>query len=65
LSEVVAVLNRQQPRRIELGEPALAQVTLSGRFLAEDIEVFTALLESGFGIKADEQNGVLVLRRIR
>lgn len=65
LSEVVAVLNRQQPRRIELGDPTLAAVPLSGRFQADDLEVFTALLESGFDIAAEDRGGVLVLRRTR
>lgn len=65
LSEVVAVLNRCQPRRIELADPALAGVTLSGRFQADDIEVFTALLESGFGISAQERDGVIHLARNR
>lgn len=65
LSEVVEVLNRHQPRRIEIGDPLLARVTLSGRFQADDIEVFTALLESGFGIRCEDRNGVLVLWRDR
>ncbi len=65
LSEVVAIMNREQSRKIELGEPDLAKVSLSGRFQADDLDVFTTLLESGFGITAVERDGVILLLRSR
>ncbi|MEY4688646.1 MAG: hypothetical protein RIR76_2669, partial [Verrucomicrobiota bacterium] len=64
LSEVVEVLNRYQPVPFELGDPSLAEVRLSGLFRADDAEVITGLLRTGFDITAEPRAGRLVLRRV-
>jgi transmembrane sensor len=63
LAEVVAVLNQHNRVRFVLGESALGEVALSGLFRADDTDTFTSLLQTGFGIAADRQDGVIVLHR--
>ena len=63
LSDVIDVLNRYQSTPFVLGDPTLATVSVSGLFRADDPEVFTGLLEAGFGIVAESRDGRMVLRK--
>ncbi|MFO1448848.1 MAG: FecR domain-containing protein [Opitutaceae bacterium] len=63
LSEVIATLNRYHATPFMLGDPALAKVSVSGLFRADDTEVFINLLKSGFGIETDLRDGRRVLRK--
>lgn len=63
LSEVIAVLNRFQSTPFVLGDPTLANVSVSGLFSADDAEVFVSGLRAGFGIATEERDGQRVLRR--
>ena len=65
-SEVVAVINQYNRVQFEIGDPALAQVPMSGLFRADDPETFVRMLKSGFGVEAEQHSsGHIVLRRVR
>lgn len=63
LSDVIDVLNRYQSTPFVLGDPTLATVSVSGLFRADDPDVFTGLLEAGFGIVAESRDGRTVLSK--
>ncbi|MSU23471.1 MAG: hypothetical protein EXS32_06560 [Opitutus sp.] len=65
LSEVVTLLNRYNRTKLVIAEADLEKVPLSGLFRADDIETFTRMLETGFGIAVERRGGEIVLRKAR
>jgi transmembrane sensor len=55
---------RQDPRhRLVLGDPALADLELSGILRADNVDSLLRLLETEFGVTAEQRGDELVLRR--
>lgn len=63
LSEVVRVLNEHNRTSIDIGDKALESVSVSGLFVAEDLETFTTMLATGFEIRSSRVNGRVILGR--
>jgi transmembrane sensor len=63
LAEVVRVLNEHNRQDIEIADRVLESVSVSGLFVAEDLETFTTMLETGFEIRAAQVDGRIVLSR--
>ncbi len=63
LGEVVAQFNRRHARRLEIAQPDLAALRISGRFRADNLEGFVELLESSFGVTVERRGESFVLRR--
>lgn len=61
LPDAVAEFNRYNVRRIEVADPRLGQIKLSGRFQATQYEAFVRLLEEGFSLRADHYDDRVVL----
>jgi transmembrane sensor len=51
LSEVIAEINRYTPLQIEIGDPALANLSVGGRFKVGELDAMFDVLETGFGIQ--------------
>ena len=62
LRDVVKAFNRYNRRKLHLGDPTLGDVLVGGNFRADNVDAFVRLLEAGFGIKAEDGAGELVLR---
>ena len=52
LNDIVALFNRQNRVQLALGDPALADIRISGVFWADDPEGFSRLIESSAGLQA-------------
>jgi transmembrane sensor len=66
LAEAVDLFNRYKPAsaaRLELADPALAGVRVTGVFRADNVEAFVLLLEGAFDVKADRAPGLTQLRK--
>jgi transmembrane sensor len=63
LAEAVAEFNRYNTTQVELQDPALAQLRISGNFRATNIDSFTQLLEGGYLVSVERQDGRIVLSR--
>ena len=64
LAELAVQFEQRTGRRIVLADPELAQLRVGGRFRADDIDGFAALLASSYDITLDRQpDGTLVLRK--
>jgi transmembrane sensor len=63
LGDVVDAFNRYNRRKLRVGDAAITDILVGGNFRADNVDAFVRLLESGFGIKADDEAGELVLRR--
>lgn len=64
LAEVVAEFNRRNSVRLVLADPTLGAVPVSASFRSDNIEGFVALLEAGFGVRAERRgDGEILLRR--
>ena len=66
LPAVVAAFEKHTARRIELGDPSLAQRTISGTFQADNVEGFLRLAELSFGLKVERSaHGRILLHPAR
>ncbi len=66
LGELVRAFSTQTVRRIEIGDPALAEVRIGGRFPTDDAEGFVRVLEEIYSLKAERTaDGVIVLKKAR
>lgn len=66
LGELVRAFSTQTGRRIEIGDPALAEVRIGGRFPTDDAEGFVRVLEEIYSLKAERTaDGVIVLKKAR
>lgn len=65
LDALVAEMNRYSDTKLRLGDPALADIPISGVFKAGDQQSFALALEYGWSIHADQRsaNGEIVLSR--
>ncbi len=63
LSDIVAQVNRYSIKRIVIGDPSLRELKVSGSFNVGEVPVFLNSLEQGFGLRAEEANGVVTITR--
>lgn len=63
LDDVIAGMNRQHPRRIELADPALARLHVSGAFNIEDRTGLLRALETLYSLRATDEGDVTRLVR--
>jgi transmembrane sensor len=64
LSEALALFNRYSPVRLELADPALGALELSGVLRPDNPNALLHVLEADLGLEADRRaDGVVVLRR--
>lgn len=63
LRDVVKAFNRYNTRQIVIADPATAEIRVGGHFRADNLGAFVRLLDSGFGVSAEERDDVVVLRR--
>lgn len=63
LQDVVSEFNRYSTRRLVIADPALARLSIGGSFRAGDWETLVRLLESNFGVAAEEGGLEVRLRR--
>jgi transmembrane sensor len=63
LSEVVEILNQGSQTRIEIGDPSLKSILVSGSFRSNHTADFLQVLEAGFGITSERQSANSVILR--
>jgi transmembrane sensor len=63
LSVAIAEINRYALRRIELGDPTLGNLRISGSFSADDSAAFARALAQMFSLKLSSSTDVLLLTR--
>jgi transmembrane sensor len=65
LSAAIELINRHsaEAEKIQLGDPALADLRISGILRADNIDTLLGVLEADYGIKAEKREGGIVLRR--
>ena len=63
LSEVVAALNQHHSVPLELSDPALGRLAISGILRADNVEPLLRMLEDNYGIHAIHEHGKIVLRK--
>jgi transmembrane sensor len=61
LAQAAAEFNRYNRRQIVIGDPAVAELTIAGRFRANNVEAFARLLEKGYPIRIRSNGDDLVL----
>jgi transmembrane sensor len=61
LEDAVAEFNRYNARKIVIAAPALKDFRIAGSFRATSTEAFTRLLQQGFPLRVEDQDGTLVL----
>lgn len=57
LAAALEEVNRYSAQPIELADPELQQLRISGAFASSDVTVFLRSLEQGFGLKVRQQGG--------
>lgn len=62
LRTVVAQFNRLNQTQIVLGDEAIANLHVAGRFRADNVQAFVRLLQQSFGVTAEYRNNAIVLR---
>lgn len=65
LREVIARVNQHNARQFVIADATLERLTLSGVLRADKVGALVAMLESDFGVRAEQQGGVIVLRQAR
>jgi len=65
LSDAIAEFNRYNTRKIVIEDPAVAAIRISGKFRSTQFEAFVRLLEEGFPIHAQSENGRIILTDAR
>lgn len=63
LGEAIAEFNRYTPLQIEVRNPQLRELPISGRFKATNVQAFLRVLNEGFGIQAREFDSEILLDR--
>jgi transmembrane sensor len=61
LADAVAEFNRYNTRRIEIGDPKVGALRISGTFRPTNSEAFVRLLREGYAIHAAERGNELIL----
>jgi len=62
LKEAVAQFNRYNIRKIIIDDPKVANLKIGGNFKSTNSEAFVRLIESGLPIRAEHQDGQIILR---
>lgn len=62
LKEAVAQFNRYNTRKIVIEDPKVASLKIGGNFKSTNSEAFVRLIESGLPIRAEHQDGQIILR---
>jgi len=63
LPEAVALFNQHSPTELVVADQRLADVRVTGRFRADNIDTLVRLLEANFEIKAERSGGRILLRK--
>jgi transmembrane sensor len=61
LGEAAAEFNRYNERQIVIRDPAIENLKIEGSFRATNVDAFVRLLESGFPVRATEENSQILL----
>jgi transmembrane sensor len=61
LADAVAEFNRYNEHKIEIADPQVAAIRLSGKFRSTNFEGFVRLLEDGFPIQARHTDDRIIL----
>jgi transmembrane sensor len=59
----VAEINRYARRPLELGDPSLAELRISGTFSVDDVDAFARALAEVLSLTVEESDGAIVLRK--
>jgi transmembrane sensor len=62
LKEAVAEFNRYNMRKIVIEDPKVGNLRIGGNFKSTNSEAFVRLIESGLPIRAEHQDGQIILR---
>ena len=65
IGDVLNAVNRFAIKPLQVGDPQLAELPLSGAFNAGDIDAVLFSLQSLYGIEATDNGSVLILNRSR
>jgi transmembrane sensor len=66
LTQIVAEFNRRNaPLRLVIADPSLGETVVSASFRSDNVENFIRLLEGGFGVRAERDDNVIMLRKVR
>ena len=65
LAEAVALMNRHNRVQLVIEDAELARLPISGLFRADRTEAFVRILEANFGVRAEQTDGSVRLRRVR
>lgn len=65
LREAIAEMNRYTRRPVELGDPALADMQISGTFSVDDVDAFARALADVFSLQIESSNTAILLTRAR
>jgi transmembrane sensor len=65
LREVIARVNQHNARQFVIADAALERLALSGVLRADKVDALVAMLESDFGVRAEQQGRTIVLRLAR
>jgi transmembrane sensor len=63
LREAVAEINRYARRPLELGDPSLAELRISGTFSVDDVDAFARALAEVLSLSVEESEAAIVLRK--
>lgn len=63
LREAVAEINRYARRPIELGDPSLAELPISGTFSVDDADAFARALAEVLSLSVEDSGSAIVLRK--
>jgi transmembrane sensor len=61
LADAVAEFNRYNDRQIVIEDPKVAALRIEGNFRATNVDAFVRLLTSGFPVRAQFEDGRVVL----
>jgi transmembrane sensor len=64
LADAVAEFNRYNLRKIDINDPAVGAIRVSGKFRSTQFEAFVRLLEAGFPVRAQSVDDRIVLSPI-
>ena len=65
LSEVVVGLNRYNVRQLVIADATIESVLIAGGVQSDNLDAFVRLLDSGFGITAEQRGGEIILHKAK
>jgi transmembrane sensor len=63
LASAIAEFNRYTTRKVVIGDPDVGALLISGKVRTSNAQALTRMLHDGFGIRAEERDGSIVLLR--